>query len=281
VRARWVKPEFFEDQKMAEIGPIGALVYQALWVSADDTGMAMCDPDLLKGRMFARWSAVGVPEITGALRKLSELVRVRFLTGGDELFAEIIHWKENQPVHKPSKFTYREDYAKRGKELQETVPEWCGTSEAPVRESPPPRHLDSQTPSGRGGSKTLAMQEATSNPPTTTTTRAKLREQLTAEGQDALDGLIKARAQPEALVGECTMILAGERQIKPKPTPEGLSLALCDLRTNNQRPTARSLRTYTADAMRQLTDGISTQRGGDAWDKAIAEAEARENANAH
>ncbi len=80
------------------------------------------------------------------------------------------------------------------------------------------------------------------------------------------------------------MILAGERQIKPKPTPEGLNLALCDLRTNNQHPTARSLRTYTADAMRQLTEGISTSRerdGGTAWDKAMADAKERDKANAH
>ncbi len=119
---------------------------------------------------------------------------------------------------------------------------------------------------------------------TTTTARARLRDQLTPEGQDALDGLIKSSAQPDALIGECTMILAGERQIKPKPTPEGLSLALSDLRTNNQRPTARSLRTYTADAMRQLTEGISTSRerdGATAWDKAMEDAQAREEANAH
>ena len=77
------------------------------------------------------------------------------------------------------------------------------------------------------------------------------------------------------------MILAGERQIKPRPTPEGLSLALSDLRTNNTRPTARSIRTYTADAMRQLTEGISTSRGeGSAWDKAEADAKEREKAHA-
>ena len=114
-----------------------------------------------------------------------------------------------------------------------------------------------------------------------TSRRSELREQLTPEGQDAFDGLIKANAQPEALVGECLMILAGERQIKPRPTAEGLSLALSDLRTNNTRPTARSIRTYTADAMRQLTEGISTSRGdGSAWDKAEADAKEREKAHA-
>ena len=135
----------------------------------------------------------------------------------------------------------------------------------------------------RGNSAELPpLRNDTVRSTTTTTARARLREQLTTEGQEAFDGLIKASAQPEALVGECTMILAGERQIKPNPTPEGLSLALCDLRTNNQRPTARSVRTYTADAMRQLTEGISTSReaSGSAWDKAMASAKEREKAHA-
>ena len=146
MRGRWVKPEFFTDRKMAELGPVGALVYQALWVIADDTGMAMCDPELLKGQVFTRWSAVGVPEITEALRHQFSLNRIRFYQGGDELFAEVVHWRENQPIHKPSKFTYREDYSKRGKDLQEIVPEWCGTSEALVRHSPPPQHPNTPTP---------------------------------------------------------------------------------------------------------------------------------------
>jgi hypothetical protein len=109
----------------------------------------------------------------------------------------------------------------------------------------------------------------------TTTARAEFRNQLTLEGHEALDGLVRASQQPEALIGECVMILAGERQIKPRPTPEGLSLALCDLVTNGQRPTARSLRTYTADAMRHITEGVDTTRstGHDsAWDKAEATA---------
>ncbi len=118
---------------------------------------------------------------------------------------------------------------------------------------------------------------------TTTTAREDLVSQLTPEGREVFASILRANQSPEAVVGECRMILAGERNIKPHPTPAGLSLALTDLRTNGVRPTARSLRTYTADAMRQLTDGISTQRGGgestlEAFDKAIADAKEREAA---
>jgi len=134
---------------MAEIGPTSALVYQALWIHADDSGMCLCDPETIKARAFFRWSAVGVPEITGALRTLSALGRVQFFRGGDEWFCQIVRWRENQPVHKPSKFTYRDDYHKRGKDLVESVPEWCSTGEALVTVQLPDtstsRHPDTPT----------------------------------------------------------------------------------------------------------------------------------------
>jgi hypothetical protein len=140
---------------MAELGPVGAVVFQALWVSADDGGMAPCDPGRLKGEMFFGWAAVEGPEITGALRELHALGRVKFYQGGDELFCRIVNWRRHQFVHKPSKFRWSELYAKQGKRFAEVVPEWCGTSAAPVGEqgrTPPfldsktPRLLDSKTP---------------------------------------------------------------------------------------------------------------------------------------
>src|SRR6266516_4879675 len=145
-RARWLKPEFFRDRKMADLGPVGAIVYQALWVIADDGGTAPCDPDRLKGEMLFAWGVVGVPEITGALRHLSALGRVKFYQAGDELFCQVVNWARHQQINKPSKFRYREHYAKQGKEFTEVVPEWCGTSEGGDRHSPPPRLLDSETP---------------------------------------------------------------------------------------------------------------------------------------
>ncbi len=141
-RARWLKPEFFRDRKMAEAGPLSALVYQSLWVTADDGGMARCDPDRLKGEMFCFWKDVGVPEIIPALRRLHSLGRITFFQGSDELFCQIVTWERHQKVHKPSRFRYRQLH----EDFRQIVPEWCGTSEAPVRVSPPPRLLDSQTP---------------------------------------------------------------------------------------------------------------------------------------
>jgi hypothetical protein len=142
VRARWLKPEFFTDKKMAALGPPAALVFQALWCMADDGGTAPCDADTVKAQMFYRWSAVGVPEITEALRHLSAAGRIVRYQVGDDTFCTIPTWGEHQQVHKPSKF--RNPHISQGVALE--VPEQCGTGEAPLPASPPPRHLDSQTP---------------------------------------------------------------------------------------------------------------------------------------
>ncbi|HUT87024.1 MAG TPA: hypothetical protein VMX15_02940 [Candidatus Heimdallarchaeota archaeon] len=128
MRGRWLKPEFFRDQKMAQIGPEGALVYQALWIVADDSGMAPCDPEILKGEMFARWTTITANTIKDALQSLAETKRITFYQGGDETFAQINSWRDNQKVHKPSAFTHKGDYSKRGKELRKEVPHWCRTS---------------------------------------------------------------------------------------------------------------------------------------------------------
>jgi hypothetical protein len=142
MRARWLKPEFFTDKKIASLGPIVALVYEALWCMADDGGTAPCDADTVKAQMFYRWSAVGVPEISGALTELSCAGMIVRYTVGDDTFCAIKSWKKHQQVHKPSKF--RHPPMSQG--VAVAVPEECRTVPAPLPASPPPRHLDTQTP---------------------------------------------------------------------------------------------------------------------------------------
>lgn len=146
MRARWLKPEFFTDKKIAAMGPIVALVYQALWCMADDGGTARSDADFVKAQMFYRWSAVGVPEITGALQLLAESQRIRTYSVGDDEYAIILRWKEHQQVHKPGKFRHPKEPKALTAKGAETVPHSPGEGAESVGESPPSRHLDSKTP---------------------------------------------------------------------------------------------------------------------------------------
>lgn len=203
-RARTVKPEFFRDKKMGAAGPTAALVYQALWIVADDGGMADCTPELLKGEMFAYWPAVGVPEITEALRHLFRSGRVVFFASHDRTFAQILSWDQHQHVHKPSQFRYSNSL----KDFAETVPEWCGTSAGIVRDSPdsliplfpsslvpsnttpePVPHHSGTTPtvSGNGTHKPLALARVAEEPASTEPWEAvalRIREKVSLQKSD-------------------------------------------------------------------------------------------------
>jgi hypothetical protein len=172
MRARWLKPEFFTDKKIAMLGPLAALVFEALWVIADDGGTAKGDAETLKAQVFYRWSTVTVPDISTALRELSHSGRVRRYQVGDDEYTQIVHWTRHQQVHKPGKF--RHPKPEKGAQFldadaahvnavvdvaensAETVPErsmvgaapnpHSGTSAAPLPASPPPILLDSETP---------------------------------------------------------------------------------------------------------------------------------------
>lgn len=172
MRARWLKPEFFTDKKIADAGPIAALVYEALWVIADDGGTAKGDAETLKSQVFFRWGAVGVPDISTAFWHLSQTGRIRRYRVGDDEYSQIVNWKRHQQVHKPGKF--RHPSIEKGVLIDASesvdasidkgvtrnsagiVPEFSpesaapgthsGTSAAPLPASPPPRLLDTQIP---------------------------------------------------------------------------------------------------------------------------------------
>lgn len=137
MRARWLKPDFFRDKKIAEMGPVAALVYQSLWCLADDVGVAPCEPERIKGEMFVWWSAVGVPEISGALRHLSGKKILTIYKAGDDVFCRLANFKKHQPIHKPSKHRNPSTGQPLTWDSEGAVPEIPGDSEAPPVNSTP------------------------------------------------------------------------------------------------------------------------------------------------
>jgi hypothetical protein len=167
VRARWVKPEFFNDKKIGALGPTAAVVYEALWCSADDGGTAICNAEIVKGQLFMYWPTVTIFDIAGAIAKLASAGRIDCYSIGDVEYASIPteRWKRHQPVHNPSRFRHpgppteaglRQDggsteagatgpvtKAGEGVEAKELTPD----TEAALRQSSgSPHHLDSYIP---------------------------------------------------------------------------------------------------------------------------------------
>ena len=124
---------------MAAMGPVTALVYQSLWLIADDYGTAPCDPDRLKGELFYAWSAVGLREITDSLRTLSDQDRIATFQVGDDTYCRIKRWDSHQSVHKPGKFRYPTNG-------QQVTPPSAGISGESPEISEHSHHLDTKTP---------------------------------------------------------------------------------------------------------------------------------------
>jgi len=74
-RARWLRPEFFTDAKVCQIDDQAALVFGALWVEADDGGVAPGDPRDIYGRRFLKRERHGWTVAT-VERSLAELAAV-------------------------------------------------------------------------------------------------------------------------------------------------------------------------------------------------------------
>lgn len=141
MRARWLKPDFFTDKKIATMSPETALVFQALWVWADDGGVCICDPDYLKSQAFHRWQIFTIDVITRSIRELSDLKRIAIYRIGDDYFAQVRHWSRHQAVHKPSKFRH----PRPDEQLTFAKDDFPGTLSILVPHQSQIRQLDSKT----------------------------------------------------------------------------------------------------------------------------------------
>lgn len=110
---------------MAALGVLPALIYEALWCMADDSGVAECDPDRIKAEMFYNWSEVSEGLIVQSLDILEGAKRIRRYAVSGDTYCELPKFLVHQKIHKPSAFRYPRD---------------SGTSEAPVP------HYSSTTP---------------------------------------------------------------------------------------------------------------------------------------
>jgi hypothetical protein len=180
MRARWLKPEFFTDKKLAALGMGPALVFEALWCVADDGGVAQCDAVLLKGQMFMRWEELPVDVIQAALDRLAEAGRVHHYSIGDRDYYDVRSWEKNQPVHNPSKFRHPRPVKELTAQSGEALRQEGDIPAAGLPPSSPPIHLDSSTP----------QLPDTSTPETTDDVRGRVRTALPESYHDDLNSLL-------------------------------------------------------------------------------------------
>ena len=146
MRARWLKPEFFTDKKMAALGLAAGFVFEALWCIADDGGVAQCDAILLKGQLLMRWEELTIPVIETALSALAEAGRVQHYALGDRDYYLIHSWPKNQPVHNPGQFRHPRPTQRVAGTEGEGLRQEGDIPAPPLPPSSPPIHLNTSTP---------------------------------------------------------------------------------------------------------------------------------------
>lgn len=109
-RARNIKPGFFKNYDLADLGPFSQLLFSGLWCLADKEGRLEDKPRLIKAEIFPYYDV----DVNGELTKLERLgFVVRYQVNGVALI-EVMNFKEHQSPHhteKPSALPARSDHS--------------------------------------------------------------------------------------------------------------------------------------------------------------------------
>jgi len=101
-RIRTIKPEFWQDEKLAPLEPIHRLVFLGLISQADDAGRLVDNVRLIDGLLF--------PNTDHSSRESIEILSrigriIRYTSDSGQALMQITNWELHQKVVNPSKYT--------------------------------------------------------------------------------------------------------------------------------------------------------------------------------
>jgi hypothetical protein len=97
-----IKPEFWDDQKLADVTFCARLTYIALWNFSDDFGVVKGDPRWLKNQIFP-YDDLPVSDFIGWLDELKGLDRILSFKYNGEAFFYMPKFLSHQKINRPSK----------------------------------------------------------------------------------------------------------------------------------------------------------------------------------
>lgn len=98
-RARNIKPGFFKNYDLADLGPYAQLLFAGLWCMADKEGRLEDKPRLIKAEVFPYYEV----DVNGELTQLERLGFVVRYQVGDMALIEVSNFKEHQSPHHTEK----------------------------------------------------------------------------------------------------------------------------------------------------------------------------------
>jgi len=104
-RSRMIKPEFWDDEKLAIQASVEArLTYIGTWNFSDDYGVVKANPRWLRSRIWPFDDKLSLEIFTGWLKELEDLDRLIPFEAENELFYWNPKFLEHQTINKPAKW---------------------------------------------------------------------------------------------------------------------------------------------------------------------------------
>lgn len=97
-RARFIRPEFFTDEKVSDL-PFGcALLFAGIWCQADLRGVFECSPRLLRGLVFPMRDGIETDTIGDWLNALERSGMILRFEHADKTWAVVVNWSRYQEI---------------------------------------------------------------------------------------------------------------------------------------------------------------------------------------
>jgi hypothetical protein len=107
-RSRMIKPEFWDDEKLAKVSRDARLTYIGLWNFCDDYGTTKANSLWLKSRIFPFDEKIALKDFERWISELIEIKRIfKFSENGDN-FYYLPNFLKHQVINRPSKTRYPE-----------------------------------------------------------------------------------------------------------------------------------------------------------------------------
>lgn len=99
-RSRNIKPAFFKNEELADIDPIGRLLFIGLWTLSDRNGLVENRPKRIRAEIFPYEHDV---DINRYITVLEQLGFIQLLTDGESDYLYIVNFSKHQNPHHTEK----------------------------------------------------------------------------------------------------------------------------------------------------------------------------------
>jgi len=104
-RTRSIKPEFWDDEKLATVCRDARLAYIGLWTNSDDYGVVKGHPAFLKNKIFP-YDEIKIKDFEVWIREIESLGMILPFTENGEKYYYIKRFLDHQSINHPSKRIY-------------------------------------------------------------------------------------------------------------------------------------------------------------------------------